>query len=123
MAVGNERIEVEGCDTIPKLFWHQVKKRGNRTAFREKDLGIWRATSWTQYGERASRFVTLYLEEPGGGAFEVSVDGVKKELVDTNGPLKRSASGIAPDAEAARSRRARRSTSLRCRRRSGSSPA
>jgi long-chain acyl-CoA synthetase len=50
---GNERIEVEGCDTIPKLFWHQVKARGDRTAFREKDLGIWRATSWSQYGERA----------------------------------------------------------------------
>ena len=47
------RIEIEGCDTIPKLFWHQVKARAERTAFREKDLGIWRATSWRQYGERA----------------------------------------------------------------------
>jgi long-chain acyl-CoA synthetase len=47
------RIEVEGCDTIPKLFWHQVKARDSRTAFREKNLGIWRATSWRQYGERA----------------------------------------------------------------------
>jgi long-chain acyl-CoA synthetase len=46
-------IAVEGCDTIPKLFWHQVKARDSRTAFREKDLGIWRATSWRQYGERA----------------------------------------------------------------------
>jgi len=46
-------IEVEGCDTIPKLFWHQVKARDGRTAFREKKLGIWRATSWRQYGERA----------------------------------------------------------------------
>ena len=53
MAGSNERIEVEGCDTIPKLFWHQVKQRGERTAFREKDLGIWRATSWREYGERA----------------------------------------------------------------------
>ena len=53
MTGSNERIEVEGCDTIPKLFWHQVKARGERTAFREKDLGIWRATSWSQYGERA----------------------------------------------------------------------
>lgn len=53
MAGGNERIEVEGCDTIPKLFWHQVKARGERTAFREKDLGIWRATSWRDYGLRA----------------------------------------------------------------------
>jgi long-chain acyl-CoA synthetase len=47
------RIEVEGCDTIPKLFWHQVKARDQRTAFREKHLGIWRATSWRDYGERA----------------------------------------------------------------------
>src|SRR3954464_3777639 len=47
------RIEVEGCDTIAKLFWHQVKARDQRTAFREKKLGIWRATSWREYGERA----------------------------------------------------------------------
>jgi long-chain acyl-CoA synthetase len=47
------KVEVEGCDTIPKLFWHQVKARGERTALREKRLGIWQATSWTQYGEYA----------------------------------------------------------------------
>ncbi len=47
------KIEVEGCDTIPKLFWHQTRARAERTAFREKKLGIWRSTSWHQYGERA----------------------------------------------------------------------
>jgi long-chain acyl-CoA synthetase len=47
------RIEVEGCDTVPKLFWHQVRQRAGKTAFREKKLGIWRATTWTEYGERA----------------------------------------------------------------------
>lgn len=52
-AQSQERIEVEGCDTIPKLFWHQVKARDARTAFREKHLGIWRSTSWRDYGERA----------------------------------------------------------------------
>jgi long-chain acyl-CoA synthetase len=46
-------IEVEGCDTIPKLFDHQVRNRGARTAFREKRLGIWRATSWKEYGDFA----------------------------------------------------------------------
>ncbi|MBS0223627.1 MAG: AMP-binding protein [Proteobacteria bacterium] len=48
-----EAIEVDGCDTIAKLFWRQVGARGDRTAFREKDLGIWRSTSWRDYGERA----------------------------------------------------------------------
>src|SRR5258708_30544165 len=47
------RIEIDGCDTIAKLFWHQVRARDGRPAFREKDLGIWRATTWRQYGERA----------------------------------------------------------------------
>ena len=54
------RIEIEGCDTIPKLFWHQVKKRDGRTALREKSLGIWRASSWRHYGERA-RWIGLGL--------------------------------------------------------------
>src|SRR3974377_1743486 len=46
-------FEIEGCDTIPKLFAHQVGARGAQTAFREKRLGIWRATSWHEYGELA----------------------------------------------------------------------
>jgi long-chain acyl-CoA synthetase len=64
------KIEVEGCDTIPKLFWHQVKARDARTAFREKDFGIWRSTSWAQYGERA-RFVGMGLVKLGLARGEV----------------------------------------------------
>jgi len=70
MAGLDERIEIEGCDTIPKLFWHQVKARDGRTAFREKDLGIWRATSWRQYGERA-RATGMGLIKLGLGRGEV----------------------------------------------------
>jgi long-chain acyl-CoA synthetase len=46
-------IEVAGCDTIPGLFHRRVAEWGVRTAFREKRLGIWRATSWHDYGDRA----------------------------------------------------------------------
>ena len=46
-------IEVAGCDTIPRLFHRRVAEWGARTAFREKRLGIWRATSWHEYGDRA----------------------------------------------------------------------
>jgi long-chain acyl-CoA synthetase len=48
-----EPIQVEGCDTIPQLFHRRVAEWGARTAFREKRLGIWRATSWRDYGDRA----------------------------------------------------------------------
>jgi long-chain acyl-CoA synthetase len=44
---------VRGQDTLPKLFRHVVAERGDAVAMREKDLGIWRAITWRQYGERA----------------------------------------------------------------------
>ncbi|HJQ60594.1 MAG TPA: AMP-binding protein [Vineibacter sp.] len=59
-----ERIAVEGCDTIPALFWHQVKARDGKTVFREKKLGIWRSTSWRDYGQRA-RWVGMGLVKLG----------------------------------------------------------
>jgi long-chain acyl-CoA synthetase len=48
-----ETIELAGCDTVAKLFHHRVGTWSARTALREKRLGIWRATSWHDYGEFA----------------------------------------------------------------------
>src|SRR5439155_18223310 len=54
MAVTTETATtVFGQDTLPKLFRHVVRERGDRVAMREKDLGVWRAVSWREYGERA----------------------------------------------------------------------
>lgn len=49
----NKSVEIEGCDTVVKLFCHRVKENGNRTALREKKLGIWEAITWEEYGRRA----------------------------------------------------------------------
>jgi long-chain acyl-CoA synthetase len=46
---------VHGQATLPRLFRHVVAQRGDGVAMREKDLGIWRAVTWRQYGERARR--------------------------------------------------------------------
>jgi long-chain acyl-CoA synthetase len=46
---------VHGQDTLPRLFRHVVAQRGDAVAMREKDLGVWRAVTWRQYGERARR--------------------------------------------------------------------
>ncbi len=48
-----EPVIVDGCDTIPKLFRQRVEKYGNKVALREKDLGIWRSVTWTEYGQKA----------------------------------------------------------------------
>ena len=47
--------DVDGCTTIPALFWKKSRERGDTTAMREKDFGIWRSISWAEYGERARR--------------------------------------------------------------------
>ncbi len=46
-------IQIEGCDTVPKLFWHRVKQLGNKVALREKNYGIWETTTWKEYGIKA----------------------------------------------------------------------
>jgi len=46
---------VHGADTLPRLFRHVVRERGERVAMREKDLGIWRGISWLEYGARAKQ--------------------------------------------------------------------
>jgi long-chain acyl-CoA synthetase len=56
-------------DTFPKLLLHNAERLGGRAALREKDLGIWRETSWRRYGERVRDFslglVALGLERGG----------------------------------------------------------
>ncbi len=42
--------------TIPKLFKNNRLRYGNRTALREKDLGIWKKVSWNQYWEHVRNF-------------------------------------------------------------------
>ena len=49
-----QTIEVDGHDTIPALFKHRSLQYAERVAHREKDLGIWKAYSWTDYYHHAS---------------------------------------------------------------------
>jgi len=49
----NMDVQVQGCDTLPKLFLKVSAERGERIAMREKDFGIWQAYSWSDYREHA----------------------------------------------------------------------
>lgn len=50
---GQRPVLVDGCDTIPKLFQARCMSLQERTAHREKDMGIWKSFSWTTYWEQA----------------------------------------------------------------------
>lgn len=46
-------VAIDGCRTIPALFWKRVQERGSAVALREKDFGIWNEYSWSDYGDFA----------------------------------------------------------------------
>ncbi len=50
---GQRPVVVDGCDTIVKLFQLRCEALGERTAHREKDMGIWQAYSWNAYWDHA----------------------------------------------------------------------
>ncbi len=37
-------------ESFPELFFGQVERKGDSTALRKKELGIWKRTSWHEYG-------------------------------------------------------------------------
>ena len=51
---------IDGCDTLAKLFLRRCRTLGERTAHREKQLGIWRSHSWTAFLD-AARAIGLGL--------------------------------------------------------------
>ncbi|MDB5998799.1 MAG: long-chain fatty acid--CoA ligase [Rhizobacter sp.] len=38
-------------DTVPRLFQHAVKTRGDAVMLRQKEFGVWKAYSWREVGE------------------------------------------------------------------------
>ncbi len=60
----DEQISVDGCETIAALFSKRCHDHAGRTAHREKDLGIWRAYSWTDYYDHA-QWIGMGLAELG----------------------------------------------------------
>ena len=59
-------VEALSFETIPELFWQRVNELGDKPMMRQKDLGIWRAYSWSQVGvivnEIAAGMVSLGFE-------------------------------------------------------------
>ncbi len=66
-------------ETFPRLLVANARKLGGRAALREKDLGIWRETSWARYCERV-RDVSLGMIALGLGR------GGKVAIVGDNRP-------------------------------------
>ena len=51
-------------DTIAQKFWNAVRMRGNAVALRQKELGIWKEVSWTEFGQHV-RAIAMGLAAEG----------------------------------------------------------
>jgi long-chain acyl-CoA synthetase len=40
-------------DTVSLMFWNAVTRRAEKVALRQKEFGIWRSTSWREFGDIA----------------------------------------------------------------------
>lgn len=56
--------DLERFDTLPKLLRHHAESHGSEIAMREKDLGLWRTITWTEYRDHV-RDIALGLRELG----------------------------------------------------------
>ena len=61
---GQRPVWVDECTTICELFRKRCAELGDRTAHREKDLGIWRSYSWADYWQHA-KWIGLALRKLG----------------------------------------------------------
>ena len=66
-----ELPRLDELDTFPKLLLHNAASWPDAVAMREKDLGVWQATTWRQYLERV-REIALGLSSLGFARGEVA---------------------------------------------------
>ena len=53
MMAGEESAAQGAADTVPKMFWHGVVTRRDDVILRQKQLGLWRAVTWSEFGQIA----------------------------------------------------------------------
>ncbi|ADZ69261.1 AMP-binding protein [Polymorphum gilvum] len=72
-------VAARDADTFPKILLRNARDLGNRTAMREKDLGIWQSWTWAEVLEE-TRALSLGLKDLGMTA------GDKVAIVGSNRP-------------------------------------
>jgi long-chain acyl-CoA synthetase len=66
---------IAGADTLPKLLRLNAREHAAEIAFREKDLGVWREFTWTDYQQRVREFALGMVELGLGSGDTVALIG------------------------------------------------
>ena len=49
----DNKVVIDGCDTVSELFWKRVTELPEKVVIREKDFGIWNEHTWGDFGAHA----------------------------------------------------------------------
>ena len=60
----DNRVVIDGCNTVSGLFWKRVTELADKVVIREKDFGIWNEFTWGDFGKQA-RLAGLGLKSLG----------------------------------------------------------
>src|SRR2546427_11004535 len=60
-------FEALRANTLPGLLVERARTRPDRVAFRSKELGIWRETTWRGLAERVAALASGFAREDGIG--------------------------------------------------------
>ena len=69
-------FEIDGCDTLPKLFRQNCRKFGSAIAIRERDFGIWEEQQIARHSPVADEVVFSPV-------WERNVHHFQKQLLET----------------------------------------
>jgi len=84
-----ERVS-SNAHTLPGLFGERVARSGHRIAYREKQGGRWKATSWRSFGDQAASFGTWLLRQGARKGDKVAIVGATRAawcVADMGGQL------------------------------------
>jgi long-chain acyl-CoA synthetase len=87
--VNQAEVQIDGCDTVAKLFLKKCDERGDVVAMREKDFGVWQNYTWNDYRERALEIAggLLALGLQGGDVVSIQSEDCREWLWTDLGAL------------------------------------
>ena len=55
-------MDIQICNTVPKLFWHHVENHGDEISIWQKQQGAWESITWEEYGDFVKDIANALLD-------------------------------------------------------------
>ena len=67
-------MDIQICNTVPKLFWHHVENHADEISIWQKQQGTWESITWGEYGDFVKDIANALLDAGIQRADKVSIN-------------------------------------------------